>query len=103
MKAVLPLRFALGANALFSFVSGLLMLLRPSLIGGWLGVEAPLLLQIVGFGLLIFTAELVYQAARPRILTWRALLASAAALPASGKRQATASDAPLARLFPIFC
>lgn len=78
MKAVLPLRFALGANALFSFVSGLLMLLRPSLVGGWLGVDAPLLLQIVGFGLLIFTAELVYQAARPRMLTWRALLASAA-------------------------
>jgi ribosome-associated toxin RatA of RatAB toxin-antitoxin module len=78
MKAVLPLRFALGANALFSFVSGLLMLVRPSLVGGWLGIDAPRLLQIIGFGLLIFAAELVYQAARPRMLTWRALLASAA-------------------------
>lgn len=78
MKVVLPLRLALAANAAFSLSSALLMLFRPALVGEWLGVHAPLILQIVGIGLIFFAAELIYQATRQRVATWRALLASAA-------------------------
>jgi len=78
MKSVLPLRLALAANAAFSTSFGLLMSFQPKLIGEWLGVDAPLVLQAVGIGLVIFAAELIYQATRQRVVTWRALIASAA-------------------------
>lgn len=78
MKAVIPLRLALAANAAFSLSSALLMLFRPALVGEWLGIHAPLILQVVGIGLAAFAAELIYQATRQRVTTWRALLASAA-------------------------
>jgi len=78
MKAVLPLRFALASNAIFSFSCALFMLFQPSLVGEWLGIDAALSLQIVGIGLMLFAAELIYQATRQRVLTWRALIASAA-------------------------
>lgn len=78
MKAVLPLRLALAANGVFSLSSALIMLFRPSLVGEWLGIHTPLILQIVGIGLAIFAVELFYQATRQRVVTWRALLASAA-------------------------
>lgn len=41
---------------------------------------AQALLQGLGVGLLIFAADLVHQATRPRMLTWRALYASTADL-----------------------
>ncbi len=78
MKAVLPLRLALAANAVFSLSSALFMIFRPALVGEWLGIQAPLILQLVGIGLVIFAAELIYQATRQRVTTWRALLASVA-------------------------
>lgn len=78
MKAVLPLRLALAANAVFSLSSALFMLFRPALVGEWLGIQAPLILQVVGIGLVVFAIELIYQATRQRVATWRALLASAA-------------------------
>lgn len=78
MKAVLPLRLALAANAVFSLSSALFMLFRPALVGEWLGIQAPLILQLLGVGLAIFAAELIYQATRQRVATWRALLASVA-------------------------
>lgn len=78
MKVVLPLRLALAANAVFSLSSALFMLFRPALVGEWLGIHAALILQLVGCGLVIFAVELIYQATRQRVATWRALLASVA-------------------------
>lgn len=78
MKAVLPLRLALAANAVFSLSSALFMIFRPVLVGEWLGIQAPLVLQLVGIGLVAFAAELIYQATRQRVATWHALLAAAA-------------------------
>lgn len=54
------------------------MLFRPDLVGGWLGVNAPLLLQFIGAGLLLFAGDLVHQATRPRMASWRALPSSLA-------------------------
>lgn len=78
MKADLPLRLALASNAAFSLTSALLMIFHPALVGEWLGINAPLVLQSVGAGLVIFAADLIYQATRYRVVTWRALLASSA-------------------------
>ncbi len=78
MHAVLPLRLALAANAVFSLSSALLMLLRPALVGEWLGIHALVVLQAVSIVLVIFAADLIHQATRQRIATWRALYASAA-------------------------
>jgi ribosome-associated toxin RatA of RatAB toxin-antitoxin module len=78
MKAVLPLRLALMANAVFSFSTALLMFFNPVLVGEWLGIQTPQILQIMGIGLAIFASELIYQARSQRVATWRALLASAA-------------------------
>lgn len=73
-----PLRMALAANAAFSLTSAGLMIFRPSLVGDWLGIQAPLVLQAAGIGLLVFAADLLHQTTRHRIATWRALYASAA-------------------------
>lgn len=78
MKAGLPLRSALAANAVFSLSSALFMLFCPSLVGEWLGIDAPFILQVGGISLAVFATELTYQATRQRVATWRALLASAA-------------------------
>lgn len=76
MNTALSLRIALIANAVFSITCAGLMIFRPSLIGAALGIQAPLVLQAVGIGLVIFAADLLHQATRPRIATWRALYAS---------------------------
>ena len=78
MTTAVSLRLALAANAVFSITCAGLMLFRPSLVGGWLGVQAPLVLQAVGAGLVFFAADLLHQTTRRRIETWRALYASAA-------------------------
>lgn len=78
MKATTPLRLALLANAIFSLCSGLSMALRPEVVDRWLGTASPLVVQILGLGLMLFAADLLHQATRPRIITWRALIASAA-------------------------
>lgn len=78
MNAVLPLRLALAANAVFSLSSGLFMFFNPALAGEWLGVSAPLVLQGIGIGLTVFSVGLAYQAMSRRMATWRALMASAA-------------------------
>lgn len=70
------LRSALIGNAVFSTSSGLLLASRPDLVVSWLGVDASLLFQIIGFGLLLFAADLLHQATRRRVATWRALYAS---------------------------
>ncbi|MCC5874094.1 MAG: SRPBCC family protein [Gammaproteobacteria bacterium] len=75
-----PLRSALIANAVFSAGCGAAMLIAPRQIDAWLALGHPLMLQVVGPGLLVFAADLLHQATRPRLLTWRALYASVADL-----------------------
>lgn len=78
MNGTTWLRTALLGNALFSSSSGLLLAIRPELVEAWLGVNAALVLQIIRVGLVLFAADLLHQATRRRIATWRALYASAA-------------------------
>lgn len=51
------LRAALLGNAVFSAVCALLMLIWPSTIEAQLGIQAPLFLRLVGFGLLLFAVD----------------------------------------------
>lgn len=74
------LRFALLGNALFSTLSGLLLLLAPGTVGNWLGVEADWILRVLGAGLLGFALDLIHQATRSRMVSWRGLLSSLADL-----------------------
>ena len=76
MNNTRPLRIALLANAIFSATCGLLMLAKPVFTGILLGVQAPLLLRLLGFGLLLFAVDLIHQSTRSRLVTWRALYAS---------------------------
>lgn len=78
MNNGLSLRAALTGNAVFSTISGLLMLSRPAAVESWLGINAAWLIQLIGVGLLLFAADLLHQATRKRLQTWRALYASAA-------------------------
>jgi Polyketide cyclase / dehydrase and lipid transport len=78
MTTTVLLRLALAANALFSLSCAALMLLRPSLVSSWLGVHVSLIFQVVGVGLAVFAVDLLHQATRHRMATWRALYASAA-------------------------
>ncbi len=89
-----PLRIALAANAAFSLTSAGLMLFLPSLVGDWLGVHTPLVLQAIAVGLLVFAMDLLHQATRSRMATWRALYASA------GDFAWVAATAVLLTLFP---
>jgi hypothetical protein len=74
-----PLRAALLANAAFSASCAVLLILAPVRIGELLGLSAPaFIFQLVGAGLVLFAIDLVHQATRPRLATWRALYASAA-------------------------
>jgi hypothetical protein len=78
MKRSRPLRAALLANAVFSTSCASVMIFAPAWVGDRLGLQIPLVLQIVGLGLVIFAVDLVHQATRPRMATWRALYASLA-------------------------
>ncbi|MCS3902659.1 hypothetical protein J2T55_000663 [Methylohalomonas lacus] len=78
MPTILTLRRALLANALFSLACGLLLLFAPATVGALLGWYAPVLLQLIGVGLILFAIDLVHQATRPRPTSWRALYASVA-------------------------
>lgn len=76
MNSGFSLRLALASNATFSLCCALLMLFRPELVGQWLGIDAPLVLQAIGIGLVVFATDLIHQITRQRIATWRALLTS---------------------------
>jgi hypothetical protein len=76
MKADSPLRFALSANAVFSLGCAVLMLLQSSLVGDWLGIQVPLVLEAIGVGLVAFAAGLIYLITRQRLATWLAILVS---------------------------
>ena len=73
------LRLFLIANAIFSLISGVIVLADSMRVAAWLGIShADLTLQVIGVCLCIFSVELIYQATRNRMATWRALLASLA-------------------------
>ncbi len=74
------LRTALAANAVFSLSCAGGMIFFPSQVGQLLAIDAPLLLLGLGLGLVIFAADLIHQATRRRMATWRALYASMADL-----------------------
>jgi len=76
MNTTLPLRTALLGNAVFSSICGLLMLAQLGFVETLLGIQAPLLLRLLGFGLLLFAVDLLHQTTQPRLATWRALYAS---------------------------
>ena len=58
------LRTALRANAIFSCLSGVILLVFSAAIGEWLGFERRLPLMIVGGMLLVFALSLVIYASR---------------------------------------
>lgn len=78
MNNARPLRTALLTNAFFSTTCAMIMLLYPLWLGELLGFQAPLLLQVIAVGLLFFAADLLHQATRSRMLSWRALISSTA-------------------------
>lgn len=80
MSNTLLLRIALSANAIFSLASALILLLQPERVFDWLGVGSTLLFRVLGAGLSLFAGGLLYQATRPRLNTWHAVLTSAADL-----------------------
>jgi len=68
------LRAALVGNAGFSTICGIVMLALPGTASNWLGIENPLVPQLIGAGLLFFAADLIHQATRRRMASWRGLL-----------------------------
>ncbi len=76
MNSNRPLRVALFVNAVFSATCALLLLTLPAFVGDLLSIQAPLILRLVGVGLLIFSVDLMHQATQLRLGTWRVLYAS---------------------------
>jgi hypothetical protein len=71
------LKNTLQANACFSMICGLLMLVFPSVLAGFLGSVQPWILMAVGLGLLIFAADVYWisrqlpqATARAKIIFW---------------------------------
>jgi hypothetical protein len=62
-----PIRSILYANAIFSGVSGLLFVIASQPIAGFLGMNMPLAILILGFGLVGYAALLYLNASRPEI------------------------------------
>ncbi|MEO0725783.1 MAG: hypothetical protein AAFZ63_14675 [Bacteroidota bacterium] len=62
-----PLRRAILANAAFSTFCGLALTAVPAWIAQHMGISTPLILRLIGIGLLIFVVSLVYTATRPEI------------------------------------
>lgn len=76
MNSSLPLRIALMANAVFSFTCAMLMVFNSSIVEEILGIHAPLVIQSIGIGLAVFAVDLLHQATRKRVASWRSLYAS---------------------------
>ena len=68
------LRKALLGNALFSGVSGAVFLIFSGGVAGWLEIPVMWPLWAVGAGLVLFAAELLYQATQRRLSLFRAVL-----------------------------
>lgn len=72
-----PLRIVLFANALFSGLSGMTLVLMPEQISQFLDISGQsLLLATMGLGLILFAIDLSHQISQSRMATWRALYAS---------------------------
>ncbi|MEM7735300.1 MAG: SRPBCC family protein [Deinococcota bacterium] len=78
MKQLRVLRAALSANAIFSFMCGITLVIAPARVATWLGGAPSIVLRVIGIGLVVFAFDLIHQASRKRLATWRALYASAA-------------------------
>lgn len=76
MNNTRPLRTALFVNAVFSAICALVLLALPEFVRDFLNIQAPLIVRSIGFGLLIFSIDLMCQATQLRLATWRALYAS---------------------------
>ena len=76
MKRTRLLRLALVGNALFSAVSGGILMFAPGLVTEALGWTGPELWPLIGAGLWVFAADLLWQACRPQPVPWRALASS---------------------------
>ncbi|NBC17967.1 MAG: hypothetical protein GVY18_11720 [Bacteroidetes bacterium] len=72
------LRRALIGNALFSLLSGLVLVGFSGSVSRWMGAVAPGLLQVTGAGLLGFAAFLLWEARRPSLRPDRAWIATLA-------------------------
>ena len=73
----LLLKTDLIGNAAFSFASSLVFMLFPEHVSKFLGLEAAPWVRIIGAGLFFFALDLLHQATRKRLATWRALYACA--------------------------
>ncbi|MEL6832094.1 MAG: hypothetical protein AAFP77_03845 [Bacteroidota bacterium] len=62
-----PLRRAILANAAFSTLCGIALTAFPTWIAQNLGVSNPLILRLIGIGLLLFVVSLVHTATRAHI------------------------------------
>jgi hypothetical protein len=76
MPRTTPLRIALLANALFAAATGTALLVAPGAVAVALGIDPHPLLAALGGGLLVFATDLVHQATRARLRTWRAAYAT---------------------------
>jgi uncharacterized membrane protein YesL len=76
MEQARLLRVALVGNALFSALSGGVMIVASGLVTDTLGWTGPELWPFIGAGLWIFAADLLWQARRARPVPWQALLSS---------------------------
>lgn len=62
-----PIRRALKANALFSALSGITLISLAQVVADSFALSNPIVLQIIGTGLLFFVLGLLYIATRPII------------------------------------
>jgi len=75
-----PLRAALAANALFSAITGAMLATLAAQIGNIIGFEFPLVLRLVGFGLLLFAGFVAFVGSRNRVSALSSVLVSLADL-----------------------
>lgn len=54
------LQLTLNGNASFSLISGLLLIIFPEQVSNIMGLENPLIFSIIGIGLLLFVALILY-------------------------------------------
>ncbi len=76
MRPELPMRLALATNAAFFVLTGSSLTVSPQWFDEILGLHSPLVVNLMGLGLLIFGAEMGFQATRKRMESWRAVAAS---------------------------
>ncbi len=60
------LKISLGSNAIFSFVSGLLLIVLHQSIAGWFEIENTAVFWIIGIGLIYFSATILWQLRTPK-------------------------------------